>query len=309
MREPSGGEEDRHGQGMCSRMKFGLQVNNFTWPGGGEAIGPTLARVTRTADEAGFDSIWVMDHFFQIRGLGPPEAPMLEGMTALGFMAAHSQHARLGLMVGGIHYRQPGLWIKATTTLDVLAPGRAWFGIGAAWNEEESTGLGFPMPPLGTRFEMLEETLQMAQAMWAGGSGSGEAHDGRHYTATRLLNSPQAISRPRVPIMIGGGGERKTLRLVAQYADATNVFGGPERIAHKYAVLREHCERLGRPYEEIERSTLQSVDLERESPAEMVDRFGALAEAGAQHILFSVRGVSDTDRLATIADGVFSQLR
>jgi F420-dependent oxidoreductase-like protein len=290
-------------------VKFGLQINNFTWPGGAEAIGSTLARVTRTADEVGFDSIWVMDHFFQIRGLGPPEAPMLEGMTALGFMAAHSEKARIGLMVGGIHYRSPGLWIKATTALDVLSGGRAWFGIGAAWNEEESAGLGFPMPPLGRRFEWLEDTLQMAHAMWSGGSGTGDRFDGKHVVATRLLNSPQALSRPRVPIMIGGGGERKTLRLVAQYGDACNVFGGPERIAHKYAVLREHCERLGRPCDEIEKSTLQSVDPERESPAQIVERFGALGEAGADHVLFSVRGVSDTIRLERIAADVFPQLR
>jgi len=290
-------------------MKFGLQINNFTWPGGAAAIGPTLGRVTRTADDVGFDSIWVMDHFFQIRGLGPPEAPMLEGMTALGFMAANSEKARLGLMVGGIHYRQPGLWIKAATTLDVLSGGRAWFGIGAAWNEEESTALGFPFPPLRERFEMLEETLQMAQAMWSGGSGSGESFHGKRYTATRLLNSPQAISRPRVPIMIGGGGERKTLRLVAEYADACNVFGDGARIAHKYAVLREHCERLGRPYEEIERSTLQSVDVDAQSADELVERFGALGEAGAQHILVSVRGVSDVSRLERIGAEVLPQLR
>ena len=290
-------------------MKFGLQINNFTWPGGAAAIGPTLGRVTRTADDVGFDSIWVMDHFFQIRGLGPPEAPMLEGTTALGFMAANSKKARLGLMVGGIHYRQPGLWIKAATTLDVLSGGRAWFGIGAAWNEEESTALGFPFPPLRERFEMLEETLQMAQAMWSGGSGSGESFHGKRYTATRLLNSPQAISRPRVPIMIGGGGERKTLRLVAQYADACNVFGDGARIAHKYAVLREHCERLGRPYEEIERSTLQSVDVDAQSADELVERFGALGEAGAQHILVSVRGVSDVSRLERIGAEVLPQLR
>jgi F420-dependent oxidoreductase-like protein len=290
-------------------VKFGLQISSFTWPGGAAAIGPTLARVTRTADGVGFDSIWLMDHFFQIRGLGPPEAPMLEGMTALGFMAAHSERARLGLMVGGIHYRQPGLWIKATTTLDVLSGGRAWFGIGAAWNEEESRGLGFPMPPLRERFEWLEDTLGMAHAMWSGGSGSGERFDGTHVTATRLLNSPQAISRPRIPIMVGGGGERKTLRLVAQYADACNVFGGPERIAHKYAVLREHCQRLGRPYEEIERSCLPSVDLDRESPDQIVERFGALGEAGAQHVIFSVRGVSDTSKLERIAADVMPQLR
>jgi F420-dependent oxidoreductase-like protein len=290
-------------------VKFGLQINNFTWPGGAGEIGPTLARVVRTADDAGFDSIWVMDHFFQIRGLGPPEAPMLDGMTALGFMAAHSEKARIGLMVGGIHYRPPGLWVKAHTTLDVLSGGRAWFGIGAAWNEEESAGLGFPMPPLGQRFEWLEDTLRMAHAMWSGGSGSGERFEGKRVVATRLLNSPQALSRPRVPIMIGGGGERKTLRLVAQYADACNVFGGPERIAHKYEVLREHCERLGRDYEEIEKSTLQSVDPEHEPASEIVERFGALGEAGAQHILFSVRGVSDTSKLERLAAEVFPQLR
>lgn len=289
-------------------MRFGLQINQFTWPGGAPAIGPTLARVARTADEVGFDSIWVMDHFFQIRGLGPPEAPMLEGMTALGFMAAHSERTRLGLMVGAIHHRPPGLWIKATTTLDVLSGGRAWLGIGAAWNEEESRGLGIPMPPLGERFEWLEDTLQMAHGMWSGGSGSGERFDGRRVAATRLLNSPQALSRPRIPIMVGGGGERKTLRLVAQYADACNVFGGPERIAHKYAVLREHCERLGRPYDEIERSTLQSVDLERESPDQVVERFGALGEAGAQHVIFSVRGVSDIARLERLGAEVLPQL-
>jgi F420-dependent oxidoreductase-like protein len=290
-------------------MKFGLQVNSFTWPGGAAAIGPTLARVTRTADDVGFDSIWVMDHFFQIRGLGPPEAPMLEGLTTLGFMAANSEKARLGLMVGGIHYRPPGLWIKAVTTLDILSGGRAWFGIGAAWNEEESTALGFPFPPLRDRFEMLEETLQMAGAMWAGGTGTGESFSGRHFNATRLMNSPQAISRPRIPIMIGGGGERRTLRLVAQYGDACNVFGDAARIAHKYAVLREHCERLGRSYDAIERSTLQSVDLDAQSSDELVERFGALGDAGAQHILMSVRGVSDVSRLERLGAEILPQLR
>ncbi|MGH2357219.1 MAG: TIGR03560 family F420-dependent LLM class oxidoreductase, partial [Candidatus Limnocylindria bacterium] len=278
-------------------------------PGGAPAISETLARVVRTADEVGFDSIWVMDHFFQIRGLGPPEAPMLEGMTTLGYMAAHSQRARLGLMVGGIHYRSPGLWIKATTTLDVLSGGRAWFGIGAAWNEEESTALGFHMPPLRERFEWLEDTLRMAHAMWSGGSGSGERFEGRQVTATRLLNSPQALSRPRVPIMIGGGGERKTLRLVAQYGDACNIFGrGQEFVRQKLEVLREHCERLGRDYDQIDKSVLTSIDLERESGAEVVERFGGLAEAGAQTVLFSVRGVADTSRLEQIAAEVFPQL-
>jgi len=295
-------------------VKLGLQISSFTWPGGPAAIGPTLARIVRTADDAGFASIWVMDHFFQIRSIGPAEEPMLEGMTALGFIAANSQRARLGLMVGGVHYRQPGLWIKATTTLDVVSGGRAWFGIGAAWNESESRGLGFPFPPLGERFEMLEDTLRMAHGMWHGERGSEEDFVGQHVRAERLLSSPQSLSRPRIPIMIGGGGEHKTLRLVAQYGDACNVFGDPPRIAHKYAVLRAHCERLGRDYDEIERSTLQFVNISSDgrrgtdTPAQIVDRFGELADAGAQHVIFSVRGVDDTSSLELIGRDVIPQL-
>jgi F420-dependent oxidoreductase-like protein len=279
-------------------MKLGLQISSFTWPGGPEAIGPTLGRIAGQADDVGFDSIWVMDHFIQIRSVGRPEEPMLEGWTALGFLAALTKRARLGLMVGGVHYRLPGLWVKAATTLDVLSGGRAWLGIGAAWNQEESEALGFPFPPLGERFEMLEETLQIAHGMWTGERGSEEAFAGRQFKASRLLNSPQSISRPRPPIMIGGGGERKTLRMVAQYADATNVFGGPAAIHHKYEVLREHCEAIGRDPDEIERSTLQSVKLAvdgqpGDSPAQVIDWFGELGDAGAQHVIFGVRDVWD----------------
>ena len=280
-------------------MKVGLQICSFTWPGGPQAIAPTLARIVQQADEIGFDSIWVMDHFFQIRGVGRPEEPMLEGMTALGFMAAHSKQARLGLMVGGIHYRLPGLWVKATTTLDVLSGGRAWLGIGAAWNQEESRALGFPFPPLGERFEMLEETLVIAHEMWHGERGSEGAVRGRHFQAERLMNSPQSMSRPRIPIMVGGGGEKKTLRLVAQYADACNVFGSPEGIARKYAILDEHCAAVGRDPREIERSTLQNVRLgpagnaRTESPQQVVDRFGELWDAGAEHIIFELKDVHE----------------
>ncbi len=295
-------------------MKFGLQISSFSWPGGPSEIAPTLARVVRAADDAGFDSIWVMDHFFQIRFVGRAEEPMLDGMTALGYMAAHSDRARLGLMVGGIHYRHPGLWVKATTTLDVLSGGRAWFGIGAAWNREESDALGFPFPSLGTRFDILEDTLRMAHGMWSGERGTEEDFQGRQVRATRLLNSPQSISRPRVPIMIGGGGERKTLRLVAQYGDACNVFGGPERIHHKYAVLRRHCEDLGRPYEDIERSTLTNVRVDSagadgaETPAQITDRFAELGDAGAQHVLFTVRDVWQTDKLGLLGETVLRDL-
>jgi F420-dependent oxidoreductase-like protein len=280
-------------------VKIGLQVPSFTWPGGDAAIGPTLARIAETADAAGFDSLWVMDHFYQIRGVGKVEEPMLEGWTALGYMAAHSRKATLGLMVGGVHYRLPGLWAKAATTLDVLSSGRAYLGIGAAWNEEESNGLGFPMPPLGVRFEMLEETLQICHRMWQGVRGSEAAFDGRHYHATRLLNSPQALSKPHPRILIGGGGEQKTLRLVAQYADACNIFGGPDQLTHKFAVLRERCAEVGRPFEEIERTNLQSIDLRSETPAQIVDRFATLAEVGVQHVILNMAGVSDPGNLET----------
>lgn len=238
---------------------------------------------------------------------------MLEGWTTLGYIAASTTRARLGLMVGGVHYRLPGLWVKAATTLDVLSGGRAWLGIGAAWNEDESRSLGFPFPPLGERFEMLEETLRIAHQMWQGERGSEAAFDGTHYRAGRLLNSPQAISRPHPPIMIGGGGEQRTLRLVAQYADACNVFGGPETIHHKYEVLREHCAAIGRDPDEIERSTLQSVRLDvgdgGESPQQVVDRFGELADAGAQHLVFSVRDPWDPRVIELLGRDVLPQLR
>jgi F420-dependent oxidoreductase-like protein len=297
-------------------MKVGLQISSFTWPGGDAAIGPTLAAIVRAADDAGFASIWVMDHFLQIGSVGAPDEPMLEGMTTLGFMAAHSRHARLGLMVGGIHYRQAGLWIKAATTLDVLSGGRAWFGIGAAWNEQESRAWGFPMPPLGERFEMLEETLQLAHAAWQGRGGSRESFDGRHYQATDPLNAPQALSRPHPPILIGGGGERRTLKLVALYADACNVFGtDPERLRHKYAVLREHCESVGRDYAAIEKTLLTQVTLRADgagrsvTPGGLVERLGRTAEAGAQHAIFSLEDVTDLSKLELIGRDVIPQLR
>jgi F420-dependent oxidoreductase-like protein len=285
-------------------VKIGLQIPSFKWPGGTPEMGRTLGRISRAADEAGFDSLWLMDHFFQIRGVGPAEDPMLEGWTALGFMAAQTRQATLGLMVGGIHYRQAPLWAKAATTLDVLSGGRAVLGIGAAWNEEESHGLGFPMPPLGTRFEMLEETLQYCLAMWQGERGSEQAFQGPHIRAGRLLNSPQSISRPHPRIMVGGGGERKTLRLVALYADACNVFGGPAQLRHKFEILRGHCEQVGRPFDEIERTSLQSVNFERETPAQVVERFTELAGAGVQHVIFNLAGVGDLRNLETVARDV-----
>jgi F420-dependent oxidoreductase-like protein len=297
-------------------VKVGLQISSFTWPGGDARIGETLASIVRSADEAGFDSIWVMDHFIQIGSVGRPEEPMLEGMTALGYMAAHSRRARLGLMVGGIHYRQAGLWLKAATTLDVLSAGRAWFGIGAAWNEQESRALGFPMPPLRERFGMLEETLKIVRLGWDGELGSRTGFEGRHYDAAYLLNSPQALSRPHPPILVGGGGERRTLKLVAQYADACNVFGtDPDQLRHKFAVLRRHCETVGRDYDSIERTLLTSISITPDgarrslTPDGLVERLGRAAEAGAQHAIFSVRDVHDVSKLELVGARAIPQLR
>jgi alkanesulfonate monooxygenase SsuD/methylene tetrahydromethanopterin reductase-like flavin-dependent oxidoreductase (luciferase family) len=236
---------------------------------------------------------------------------MREGTTALGYLAAHTERARLGLMVGGVHYRAPGLWIKAATTLDVLSGGRAWFGIGAAWNVFESKGLGFSFPPLRERFELLEDTLRLAHEMWSGGSGTHGRFEGHHTTATHVINSPQSISRPRVPILVGGGGERKTLRLVAQYADACNLFGRDlGTFRRKVEVLHGHLDDVGRPREEVEVTVLApSIDWETQSADEIVDGYGRLVEAGAQHLIFAVRGVADTTRLERVAAEVMPQLR
>jgi len=296
-------------------VKVGLQISSFSWPGGTAEIGPTLARVAQAADDAGFDSIWVMDHFFQIRSVGEVEEPMLEGLSALAFIAAHTRRARLGLMVGGIHYRPPGLWIKAVTTLDVLSGGRAWFGIGAAWNQEESRALGFVMPELAERYQWLEDTLQMAHLAWSGERGSETAFEGRRVHAGRLLNSPQSISLPRPPIMVGGGGERKTLRLVAKYADACNVFGGPDMLRHKYSVLERHCREVERNYHEIERTNLSTISITPDgrqgslTPSGLVDRLAAWAEAGSQHTILGIRNVWDISKLELIGRDVLPAVR
>src|SRR5438128_3446059 len=213
-------------------MKIGLSIGDFTWPGGPTELGRTLGKVAGTADRAGFDSIWVMDHFWQIRMNGPEHHDMLEGYSALAFMAAVTTRARLGTMVTGAVYRYPGILAKTVTTLDVLSGGRAWLGIGAAWNEEESRGLGIPFPPVAERFERMEETLQICLQMWRGDESP---YHGRHYQLERPLNSPQALSSPHPPIMIGGSGERKTLRLVARYGQACNLFPTPD-LAHKLDV-------------------------------------------------------------------------
>ncbi len=279
-------------------LKIGLQIPSFTWPGGPARIGADLAAIARTADAVGFDSIGVMDHFFQIRSIGPPEREMLEAYTTLAFVAAHTSRTKLMTVVTGVTYRHPGILAKTVTTLDVLSGGRAWLGIGAAWNEQEHRGLGVPFPPLGERFERLEETLQVCLRMW---SGDESPYEGRHYRLERPLNSPQSLTRPHPPIMIGGGGERKTLRLVARYADACNLFPTPQ-VPHKLEVLRRHCEAEGRDYETIERTGLFSLDVGEggSKVGKLIGQLRWLAGMGIQTVIGSVVGVERREPLEII---------
>jgi F420-dependent oxidoreductase-like protein len=273
-------------------MKIGLQVPNFTWPGGPPQIAGRLADIARTADDAGFYSLWVMDHFFQISMIGPAEHDMLEGYTALGFLAAHTRRVKLGTMVTGVIYRYPGILVKTVTTLDVLCGGRAYLGIGAAWNEQEAKGLGTPFPPLGVRFELLEEALQIAKQMWSTNNGP---YHGKHNRLEETLCSPQPLSRPHPPILVAGGGEQKTLRLVAQYADACNLFGSPGTVRGKLAILRQHCDVLGRDYASIEKTTLGTADLRpgKMTAADVIALCKDLAEVGVHHALFNIPDVHD----------------
>ncbi len=290
-------------------MKFGLQINRFDWAGAPDSIGPKLAEIARTAEAAGFDSIWVMDHYYQIEpGLGSKEDPMLEAYSALNYMAGSTERVRLGVMVTGVVYRHPGFLIKQVSTLDVLSGGRANFGIGAAWYWQEAQGLGFPFPTTSERFEQLEEVLQITKQVWA---GDFSAYDGKHFKLEAPINSPQPISKPHPPILIGGEGEKKTLRLVAQYADACNLFArnGVDGVSNKLEVLREHCEALDRDYEEIEKTVLDRIDLSTNGGLKTTDHIGQFAEVGVQHFILSFPDVSEIKPIERFGSEVRPQFR
>ena len=259
-------------------MKVGLHIADFTWDGGPPELGPRLGEIARRAEEAGVDRISVMDHVWQIGHLGPPEHEKLEAYTALGFLAGVTSRVKLLTVVTAVVYREPGLLAKAVTTLDVLSGGRAMLGIGAAWNEDEARGLGLFFPPLAERYERLEEALRICQQMWSDDDGPFE---GKHYHLARTLNSPQALSRPHPPILIGGQGERKTLLLVARYADACNLFDTPE-LAHKLDVLRGHCAAEGRDYDAIEKTVQVRYDLgdNGERVEQTIEHLHELSELG-----------------------------
>jgi F420-dependent oxidoreductase-like protein len=276
-------------------VRIGLSLDDFTVPGGPAQIAQTVGRIARDADEAGIASFWVMDHFFQIPFIGPPEREMLEGYSVLSYVAGMTSRIELGTMVTGVAYRHPGILVKTVTTLDVLSGGRAWLGIGAAWNEMEARSLGIPFPPIGQRFHQLEETLRIALHMWAGDE---QPFDGQEFHLERPLNSPNSLRRPHPPILIGGGGERRTLRLVAQYADACNLFAfDPTAVAHKLEVLRGHCEEVGRPFDAIEKTAMLRFNLSRDgaggsvTPREAVERVHALGELGVDHLIVSLEAV------------------
>lgn len=270
-------------------MDLGVHLVRFDLPGGPATLGEVLGAAGRAAEDAGLRNLSCMDHYLQLEMLGGPSQPMLEGYTTLAFLAAHTRSVELQLLVTGVTYRHPGLLAKIVTTLDVLSGGRAMLGLGAAWYEREHRALGVPFPALAERFERLEETLRIVHQMWSEHDGP---FDGRHYRLAETVNVPQPLRRPHPPIMVGGSGERKTLRLVAEYADACNLFanpaqGGAPAVAAKLAVLNEHCERIGRDPKEIRKTVLYTgpVDVSTSAGGEaLVEALRPYGEAGVTEV-------------------------
>jgi F420-dependent oxidoreductase-like protein len=282
-------------------MKIGLHVVSFSWPDTPASIAPTLAGVATAAEEAGISHLSVMDHWFQMEAFAPATEPMMEGYTTLGFLAAHTSTIRLGLLVTGVTYRHPGLLAKTVATLDVLSEGRGELGIGAAWYDREHAGLGVPFPPVAERFERLEETLQICLQMWSDDEGP---FTGKHYELAETICQPPPISRPRPPVMIGGSGERKTLRLVARYADACNLFElPPAEVEHKLNVLRGHCADEARDYDTVQKTMLTRADAFTDTDA-FVENMRVYADLGIDTAIFVPHGdpVEFTKRLGPVGE-------
>lgn len=294
-------------------MRLGLQVNNFTWSSDQSQLGDTFGLIVERAERAGFYSLWVDDHFFQVgEYVGPAENEMLEGWSTLAFVAGRTNRIKLGTLVSGVTYRHPGVLVKMATTLDVLSHGRTYFGIGTGYYEEEHRGLGIPFPPLAERYERLEETVQIALHMW---EGDQKPYEGKHYRLARPLSSPQSVQQPHPPILIGGSGERKTLRLVAKYADACNLYSFPGiDVPKKLSVLRQHCLKVGRPYEHIEKTTVTSLHLTRDgrngslTPSEVVDRLSAQAALGIDQVIFSMPNVTELEPFDLLASHILPEV-
>jgi F420-dependent oxidoreductase-like protein len=289
-------------------MRIGLQIPHFR-PSTPQTMRGWLTDTVQTVDQGGFDSLWVMDHFFQLgTWLGEPETEMIEGYTTLGFFAGLTQKVKIGLLVGGVIYRHPAIVVKMISTLDVLSGGRAYFGIGAAWYEHETKSLGMRFPPTRERFELLEETLQIALHMWA---GKREAYEGKHFQLPYPVNNPQPLQQPHPPIMIGGMGPNKTLRMVAQYANACNMFGQIEEqvLRERLDILKGHCERLGRPYEEIEKTCLVTADFSQGKPGQVIELGRALQKLGFEHIIFNIQGEYSAQALEYFTDEIIPALK
>lgn len=285
-------------------MQAGFHFWNYSVPGAPGAIAPTLAATARAAEAGGFVQFTVMDHWFQMERAAPATEPMLEAYTTLGFVAAHTERMRIGPLVVGVTYRHPGLLVKTATTLDVLSGGRSMLGIGAAWYEREHHGLGVPYPAISERFERLEETLRIADQMWSENDG---AFEGKYYTLAETLASPPPVSRPHPPIMIGGRGEKKTLRLAAQYAQIVNLTSAdPEEVAHLLDVLRGHCDRLGTDYDAIEKTVIAS-SRDPFEPAFHAD-MARLSELGVTMVVLGVRPADPVGWVERLSDEVVPAL-
>jgi len=281
-------------------MRLSLNITNYSWPGGTEALGPELARVVRAADAGEIDTVWVADHLLQADPTAVPDSEMLEAYTALGFLAAHTERVRLGTMVSAVTFRAPSLLIKAVTTLDVLSGGRAWLGLGAGYHEDEARAMDLSLPPMGERFDVLEETLELALRMWADDRSPFQGHRLR---LERPVGNPRPLARPHPPILVGGAGERKTLRLVARYADACNLFDIPDggrTIRHKLEVLARRCEEVGRPFEAIEKTVSTRLNSD-ETETAFAERCAALAELGLDHAVVVTMGPWTEERVEVLA--------
>lgn len=284
-------------------MHIGLQIPSFKYPGGTAAIRPKLKEIVTTAEDAGFYSLWVMDHYYQIKGLFGEDYtdPMMESYTTLGYFAGLTEKAYLGVLVTGVIYRHPAVLLKMVNTLDILSGGRAYLGIGAAWYEDEARGFGIPYPSTTERFEQLEDTLQLAKALW---SGDETSFAGKHLSAPAITNNPRPLSTPHPRIMIGGTGPTKTLRMVAQYADACNIgdWVGTQNMQKALDTLKTHCEALGRDYDTVEKSTLGTVHLSGKDAVDgVIRRIQDLSAMGFTHAIFNMPDVYEIEPLETFA--------
>lgn len=284
-------------------MHIGLQIPSFKVSGGTPAIRPTLKEIVTTAEESGFYSLWVMDHYYQIKGLfGEAYTdPMMESYTTLGYFAGLTQKAYLGVLVTGVIYRHPSVLMKMVNTLDILSGGRAYLGIGAAWYEEEAKGFGIAYPSTAERFELLEDNLKLARALWDNDETS---FQGKHISAPAITNNPRPLSKPHPRIMIGGTGPKKTLRMVAQYADACNIgsWVGMEKMQKAIDTIKEHCDSLGRDYDSIEKTTLSTANLSGDDSVEsIISRIKQFAEMGFSHTIFNMPDLYTGSALETFA--------